>query len=72
MERGRDLDAQTIEGLAEAQLLLPITIAPPPANLARDLGIAAVNRAGPLKRMFMRGAMGTGIALRSSAFVKQP
>ncbi len=28
-------------------------------RLARDLGIAAVDRAGPLKKMFMRRAMGT-------------
>jgi 2-octaprenyl-6-methoxyphenol hydroxylase len=27
-------------------------------RLARDLGIAAVDRAAPLKRMFMRQAMG--------------
>jgi 2-octaprenyl-6-methoxyphenol hydroxylase len=27
-------------------------------RLARDLGIAAVHRAAPLKRMFMRQAMG--------------
>ena len=30
----------------------------PPVRLARDLGIAAVNRIAPLKRMFMRQAMG--------------
>jgi 2-octaprenyl-6-methoxyphenol hydroxylase len=30
----------------------------PLARLARDLGIAAVHRAAPLKRMFMRQAMG--------------
>lgn len=30
-----------------------------PVRLARDLGIAAVNRMGPLKRFFMRHAMGT-------------
>lgn len=30
----------------------------PPIRLARDLGIAAVHRIGPLKRMFMRSAMG--------------
>ncbi len=30
----------------------------PPVRLARDLGIAAVDRIGPLKRMFMRRAMG--------------
>ena len=30
----------------------------PVARLARDLGIAGVDRAGPLKRMFMRRAMG--------------
>ena len=29
-----------------------------PVRLARDLGIAAVHRIGPLKRMFMRSAMG--------------
>ncbi|HEX4261971.1 MAG TPA: UbiH/UbiF/VisC/COQ6 family ubiquinone biosynthesis hydroxylase [Acetobacteraceae bacterium] len=32
----------------------------PPIRLARDLGIAAVNRIGPLKRAFMRQAMGAG------------
>jgi 2-octaprenyl-6-methoxyphenol hydroxylase len=30
----------------------------PPLRLARDVGIAAVNRMGPLKRAFMRQAMG--------------
>ena len=30
----------------------------PPVRLARDLGIAAVGRMGPLKRLFMRQAMG--------------
>jgi len=30
-----------------------------PVRLARDLGIAAVDRMGPLKRFFMRHAMGT-------------
>jgi len=30
----------------------------PPLRLARDLGIAAVDRIGPLKRLFMREAMG--------------
>jgi 2-octaprenyl-6-methoxyphenol hydroxylase len=34
----------------------------PPLRLARDLGIAAVNRIGPLKRMFMRRAMGALLA----------
>ena len=29
-----------------------------PVRLARDLGIAAVDRIGPLKRLFMRRAMG--------------
>ena len=32
----------------------------PPLRLARDLGIAAVDRIAPLKRMFMRQAMGLG------------
>ncbi|MCC6719255.1 MAG: UbiH/UbiF/VisC/COQ6 family ubiquinone biosynthesis hydroxylase [Acetobacteraceae bacterium] len=32
----------------------------PPVRLARDLGIAAVNRIAPLKRLFMRRAMGVG------------
>ena len=27
-------------------------------RMARDVGIAAVDRAGPLKRLFMRRAMG--------------
>jgi 2-octaprenyl-6-methoxyphenol hydroxylase len=30
----------------------------PPLRLARDLGLAAVNEVGPLKRLFMRHAMG--------------
>ncbi len=30
----------------------------PPVRLARDLGMAAVNRAGPLKRFFIQHAMG--------------
>ncbi|MCW9045035.1 MAG: 2-octaprenyl-6-methoxyphenyl hydroxylase, partial [Alphaproteobacteria bacterium] len=29
-----------------------------PLRLARDLGLAAVDKAGPLKRLFMRHAMG--------------
>ena len=29
-----------------------------PVRLARDLGLAAVNRVPPLKRLFMRHAMG--------------
>jgi 2-octaprenyl-6-methoxyphenol hydroxylase len=32
----------------------------PPLRLARDLGIAAVDRIAPLKRIFMRQAMGLG------------
>jgi len=31
----------------------------PPLRLARDLGLAAVDRLPPLKRMLMRHAMGT-------------
>jgi 2-octaprenyl-6-methoxyphenol hydroxylase len=34
-----------------------------PVRLARDLGLAAVNRAPPLKRLFMRHAMGVAGAL---------
>ncbi len=34
----------------------------PPLRLARDLGIAAVHRIGPLKRLFMRRAMGALMA----------
>jgi 2-octaprenyl-6-methoxyphenol hydroxylase len=30
----------------------------PPVRLVRDLGIGAVNRIPPLKRLFMRRAMG--------------
>jgi 2-octaprenyl-6-methoxyphenol hydroxylase len=30
----------------------------PPIRLARDLGLAAVHRLPPLKRVFMRHAMG--------------
>jgi 2-octaprenyl-6-methoxyphenol hydroxylase len=32
----------------------------PPVRLARDLGIAAVHRVPPLKRFFMKQAMGLG------------
>ena len=35
----------------------------PPLRLMRDLGLAAVNRTPPLKRLFMRDAMGTVGAL---------
>ena len=31
-----------------------------PVRLARDIGIAAVDRIAPLKRLFMRRAMGVG------------
>ena len=31
----------------------------PPLRLARDLGLTAVNGLAPLKRLFMRHAMGT-------------
>jgi 2-octaprenyl-6-methoxyphenol hydroxylase len=34
-----------------------------PVRVARDLGLAAVNRLGPMKRFFMRHAMGTVGAL---------
>lgn len=37
-----------------------------PLRLARDLGIAAVDRIGPLKRMFMRQAMGGGTVTKPS------
>jgi len=30
----------------------------PPLRLARDLGMAAINRVPPLKKVFMRHAMG--------------
>ncbi|MBV8455931.1 MAG: ubiquinone biosynthesis protein UbiH, partial [Acetobacteraceae bacterium] len=36
----------------------------PALRLARDMGIAAVNRTLPLKRMFMRQAMGIGVVPR--------
>jgi 2-octaprenyl-6-methoxyphenol hydroxylase len=31
----------------------------PPLRMARDLGLAVVNRLGPLKKVLMRHAMGT-------------
>ena len=36
----------------------------PLLRLARDVGIAAVHRAPPLKRLFMRQAMGAGSSRR--------
>ncbi len=45
VERGSDLNAQTIEGLAQAQLLQPITIAEAPAN-ADEIVAAAFADAG--------------------------
>lgn len=48
VEKNRDLDAQTIEGLEKAQLLKPITIAPTPKNAAKIVAsaFAAAKTAG--------------------------
>jgi 2-octaprenyl-6-methoxyphenol hydroxylase len=57
-QRWRRLDAILLAGVTDGlNRLFSNTIAP--VKLARDLGLAAVNRLPPLKRFLMRHAMGT-------------
>ncbi len=57
-ERWRRADNLMMAGVTDAlNRLFSNDIAP--LRLARDLGLAAVNRIGPLKKFFMRHAMGT-------------
>jgi 2-octaprenyl-6-methoxyphenol hydroxylase len=57
-QRWRRLDAALLAGVTDGlNRLFSNTIAP--VKLARDLGLAAVNRLPPLKRLLMRHAMGT-------------
>ena len=53
----RRFDSLTVAGLTDALNRL-FSNDLPPVRLARDLGLAAVNRMPPLKRFFMRSAMG--------------
>ena len=43
-----------------------------PVRLARDLGMAAVNRIGPLRRAFMRQAAGLSVAPMPRLLAGQP
>jgi 2-octaprenyl-6-methoxyphenol hydroxylase len=57
-QRWRRLDAVLLAGVTDGlNRLFSNTIAP--VKLARDLGLAAVNRLPPLKRLLMQHAMGT-------------
>ena len=57
-QRWRRLDAVLLAGVTDGlNRLFSNTIAP--VKLARDIGLAAVNRLPPLKRLLMRHAMGT-------------
>jgi 2-octaprenyl-6-methoxyphenol hydroxylase len=57
-QRWRRLDAVLLAGVTDGlNRLFSNTISP--VKLARDLGLAAVNRMPPLKRLLMRHAMGT-------------
>ncbi len=57
-QRWRRLDAVLLAGVTDGlNRLFSNTI--PPLKLARDLGLAAVNRLPPLKRLLMQHAMGT-------------
>ncbi|HWB48371.1 MAG TPA: UbiH/UbiF/VisC/COQ6 family ubiquinone biosynthesis hydroxylase [Stellaceae bacterium] len=57
-QRWRRLDAVLLAGVTDGlNRLFSNTIAP--VKLVRDLGLAAVNRLPPLKRLLMRHAMGT-------------
>jgi 2-octaprenyl-6-methoxyphenol hydroxylase len=57
-QRWRRLDAVLLAGVTDGlNWLFSNTIAP--VRLARDVGLAAVNRLPPLKRLLMRHAMGT-------------
>ena len=56
-ERWRRFDALTLVTVTDGlNRLFSNDIAP--VRLTRDLGLAAVNRMAPLKRLFMRHAMG--------------
>jgi len=55
--RWRGFDAFTLTAVTDGLNRL-FSNALPPVRLARDLGLAAVNRAPPLKHFFMRHAMG--------------
>ncbi len=57
-ERRRRLDAVLLAAATDGLNRL-FSNALPPLQLARDLGLAAVDRLPPLKRLFMRHAMGT-------------
>jgi 2-octaprenyl-6-methoxyphenol hydroxylase len=57
-QRWRRLDAVLLAGVTDGlNRLFSNTIAP--VKLARDIGLAAVDRVPPLKRLLMRHAMGT-------------
>ena len=57
-QRWRRLDAVLLAGVTDGlNRLFSNTI--PPIKLARDFGLAAVNRMPPLKRLLMQHAMGT-------------
>ena len=57
-ERWRRLDSSTLLALTDGlNRLFSNNIAP--VKAARDIGLAAVNRIPPLKRLFMRYARGT-------------
>ena len=55
--RWRSLDVLALSAVTDALNRL-FSNAIPPVKLARDLGLAAVNEMPPLKRLFMRHAMG--------------
>lgn len=55
--RWRRFDNLLMLGLTDALVRL-FSNEQPALRVARDIGLAAVNRAGPLKRLFMRHAMG--------------
>ena len=55
----KNKNGQIIPGMANGLLDRLFSTNNPAMRLARDLGIAAVNRTRPLKRVFMRRAMGT-------------
>jgi 2-octaprenyl-6-methoxyphenol hydroxylase len=57
-QRWRRLDAVLLAGVTDGLNRL-FSNAVPPVKLARDLGLAAVNRMPPLKRFLMSHAMGT-------------
>ena len=56
-ERWRRLDNWMLSAATDSLNRL-FSNAIPPVKLARDLGLAAVNQLPPLKRLFMRHAMG--------------